>query len=119
MMGKIIPQETITKMIADYKHGLSTEQLAKKYDISSSSAFRLMKKAGVLRSRSEGQLFANDGWMKLSAHLHAGEHEITRGLTVSGVLLSKAGLNPDPKKQIWGKWQVIGKRKMELVLKQD
>jgi len=98
-------------IIKDYQKGRNLRELHEKYGIDISYCWRIIKKAKVLRTASEGHLLANSGqveWHKLVL-VH---HSPTRLISIPASVLGRLGV--DVRKPLEAKWVVEGK---ELTLK--
>lgn len=96
-------------IINAYKNGMSYPDLERKYGINRSHACRIMQKAGVNRTVSEGLMLALSGrtvWRKLICMGGKdGVKHPTRILSIPGSIISQLGFQLSA--PLLGKWEIV------------
>jgi len=92
------------KIREDYLSGLSMPNLSKKYGISLSSCFKILKKAGINRSFSESMLLKNSGQTTTNKLVRVGKTK-TRLISLPAAIIQKLGF--DTEKELRGEWIIV------------
>ena len=115
------------QIIKDYEcggpdgKGLTMREVAKKNRCKERTVQRILKTAGKSRGWAGGRFFKTEGWRKLpvrpSGNPRSAEGAVltAKETSISGALLTQAGV--DPHKVIWAKWEVLGKNRLQLLVR--
>ena len=109
-MKKGLDKEELLRL---YNRGWSLSMLKQKYGVGIDAIRSALLSMGAkMRSSSEQLLFESGGWRKLSKP----RGFKTRILSIPSVILFEAGVNPE--KELEGKWRVLDKGRLELLIRE-
>lgn len=103
----------IEEIIRDYERGYSFPMLYEKYGISRASAWRIVRKAGKTRDKSESRLFQSKGWRKLIHVRLRGKKYPTRLVSIPFKFLTQLGFKKDA--DLMAKWKIANNH-LELII---